>query len=135
MQEKWMNIAYSSANPTRNQTQDSAGIGFVTALETHKDTSNIQIEFLSIFQGSLSKFSTLREQNLSYTGRVGLIQYRVFDVGFLDFVSDDGEEGIEVQIALGRQLLSQMMSNFLPPFLISIMAFCTSFFDVSTTKI
>ena len=33
--------------------------------------------------------------------------------------SDDGEEGIEVQISLGRQLLSQMMSNFLPPFLIS----------------
>ena len=83
-----------------------------------------------IFQGSLSKFSTLREQNLSYTGRVGLIQYRVFDVSFLDFVSDDGEEGIEVQISMGRQLLSQMMSNFLPPFLISIMAFCTSFFDV-----
>ena len=89
---------------------------------------------LIFFQGSLSKFSTLREQNLSYTGRVGLIQYRVFDVGFLDFVSDDGEEGIEVQIALGRQLLSQMMSNFLPPFLISIMAFCTSFFDVSGNK-
>ena len=84
-----------------------------------------------IFQGSLSKFATLREQNLSYTGRVGLIQYRVYDVRFLDFVNDDGEEGIEVQISMGRQLLSQMMSNFIPPFLISIMAFCTSFFDVS----
>ena len=61
---------------------------------------------------------------------MGLIQYSVFDVRFLDFVNDEGEEGIEVQISMGRQLLSQMMSNFIPPFLISIMAFCTSFFDV-----
>ena len=83
-----------------------------------------------ILQGSLSNFAILQEQNLSYTGRVGLIQYSVFDVRFLDFVNDEGEEGIEVQISMGRQLLSQMMSNFIPPFLISIMAFCTSFFDV-----
>ena len=61
---------------------------------------------------------------------MGLIQYRVFDVRFLEFVNDDDEEGIEVQISLGRQLLSQLITNFLPPFLISIMAFCTSFFDV-----
>ena len=61
---------------------------------------------------------------------MGLIQYRVFDVRFLEFVNDDDEEGIEVQISLGRQLLSQLITNFLPPFLISIMAFCTSFYDV-----
>ena len=67
---------------------------------------------------------------MSYTGKVGLIQYRVFDVRFLEYVNEDGAEGIEVQLSLGRQLLSQMITNILPPFLISIMAFCTSFFDV-----
>ena len=93
------------------------------------------------------------KSQLNFTGATQLTQYFVMDVGYT--VRAKVEDGVSVTIVLGRKILSQILTTFLPTvricptkmklessndsnaFLfiqmcICIVAFSTSFFDVSS---
>ena len=93
------------------------------------------------------------KSQLNFTGATQLTQYFVMDVGYT--VRAKVEDGVSVTIVLGRKILSQILTTFLPTvrirptkmklessndsnavlfiqMCICIVAFSTSFFDVSS---
>ncbi len=90
-------------------------------------------------QGNSGKFSELVAGSLEYLGPSDLLQYYVQSVRFLDdytipAMEKEGITGVQVQVELGRRLLSQMLATYLPTAALCIVSFATNFFKVITDK-
>ena len=72
---------------------------------------------------------------LNYTGPIDLPQYYVEKYTIMDRYksSDMGDDqfGVRVEIVLGRRLINQLLTTFLPTTCICMVAFATNFFRVS----
>ena len=72
--------------------------------------------------------------DINYTGPIDLPQYYVENIEIKDkFQSSDmskKQNGVRVQIVLGRRLINQLLTTFLPTTCICMVAFATNFFRV-----
>ena len=64
------------------------------------------------FQGNTNKFVRIYQSQLNFTGSTQLTQYFVMDVAFS--ARANVEDGVSVTIVLGRKILSQFLTTFLP---------------------
>ena len=64
------------------------------------------------FQGNTNKFVRIYQSQLNFTGSTQLTQYFVMDVAYS--VRANVEDGVSVTIVLGRKILSQFLTTFLP---------------------
>ncbi len=74
--------------------------------------------------------------DLHYLGKVDLSQYYIHscsmvDNGSLPLVSAGGKKGVQVDLVLGRRLLSHILTTFLPTSSICMVAFATGYFHVN----
>ena len=64
------------------------------------------------FQGNANKFVRIYQSQLNFTGSTQLTQYFVMNVAFS--ARANVEDGVSVTIVLGRKILSQFLTTFLP---------------------
>ena len=91
-------------------------------------------------QGNSGNFIKFRKGNLNYTGPVDLTQYYIESYEILDddeftMASTNGKAGVYIRIILGRRLLNQILTNFLPCIFICIVVFSTNYFKVTVSFI
>ena len=68
---------------------------------------------------------------LDYSGAIDLPQYYVKDLTVVDkFSTNEAELGVKVEIVLGRRLLNQLLTTFMPTTFICLVAISTNFFRV-----
>ena len=72
---------------------------------------------------------------LNYAGPIDLPQYFVKDLNIKEHLEDrfHGEgyrQGLQVEILLGRRILNQILTTFMPTSLICLVALSTNFFRV-----
>ena len=68
---------------------------------------------------------------LDYSGAIDLPQYYVKDLAVVDkFSTNEAELGVKVEIVLGRRLLNQLLTTFMPTTFICLVAISTNFFRV-----
>ena len=65
-----------------------------------------------LFQGNTNKFVRIFHSQLNFTGATQLTQYFVMDVAYTPRANV--EDGVSVTIVLGRKILSQILTTFLP---------------------
>ncbi len=81
-----------------------------------------------IMKGKFDKFVKLTAKNANYLGPVDLLQYFVMKTEILQTTVPPGINAVQVNICIGRRILSTILSNYLPTFIICILTFCTSYF-------
>ncbi len=81
-----------------------------------------------IMKGKFDKFVKLIAKNASYLGPVDLPQYFVMETKILQTTVPPGINAVQVNISFGRRILSTILSNYLPTFIICILTFCTNYF-------
>lgn len=64
------------------------------------------------FQGNTNKFVRIYQSQLNFTGATQMTQYFVMHVGYT--ARANVEDGVSVTIVLGRKILSQILTTFLP---------------------
>ena len=74
---------------------------------------------------------------LDYSGAIDLPQYYVKNLTVVDKFrandkSDEAEFGVKVEIVLGRRLLNQLLTTFMPTTFICLVAISTNFFRVGS---
>ena len=68
---------------------------------------------------------------LKYSGAIDLPQYYVKNTTVFDkFRASDTEFGVKVEVVLGRRLLNQLLTTFMPSTFICLVAISTNFFRV-----
>ena len=87
-----------------------------------------------LLQGTAGPVVDLIKGYLNYSGPIELPQYFVERYAIEDrYQSGDMSEdqyGVRIEIALGRRLLNQLLTTFLPTTCICMVAFSTNFFRV-----
>ena len=69
--------------------------------------------------------------DLKYSGAIDLPQYCVKNTTVVDrFRASDTEFGVKVEVVLGRRLLNQLLTTFMPTTFICLVAISTNFFRV-----
>ena len=80
-----------------------------------------------VLKGNTGFFAELVVANLEYLGPIDLTQYFVRNWRILeDF--EEADATIKVEITLGRRILNELLTTYLPTILICIVAFCTNYF-------
>ena len=77
---------------------------------------------------------TFRAETIQYSGATELLQYFFKEINFCDELVP-GQNGIMVEIALGRPLTSAMMTTFLPTMMLLVISqistlLSQSYFDI-----
>ncbi|TRY70496.1 hypothetical protein TCAL_02367 [Tigriopus californicus] len=90
------------------------------------DSQQCQMQF--IMKGNSGNFARLRKSVLSYTGKIDLTQYFIKGWQIYESEMAPNLDSVIVEIALGRRILSEIMTTYLPTTLICIVAFSTNYF-------
>lgn len=90
------------------------------------DTQRCLVKFT--MKGNSGNFALLQTDTLRYLGPIDLTQYFVKGSSFSLLEASDGLEGLQVEIILGRRILSQILTTYLPTMLICIVSFSTNYF-------
>ena len=77
---------------------------------------------------------TFKDEIIQYSGATELLQYFFKDINFCDQLTP-GQNGIMVEITLGRPLTSAMMTTFLPTMMLLVISqmstlLSQSYFDI-----
>lgn len=90
------------------------------------DSQQCQMQF--IMKGNSGNFARLRKSVLRYTGKIDLTQYFIKGWQIYESKLASNLDSVIVEIALGRRILSEIMTTYLPTTLICIVAFSTNYF-------
>ena len=71
----------------------------------------------------LSKFATLTRKGLQMSAPIELMQYTV-----KDFIIEETSSGVVVTLVLGRKILNELLTTFLPTSLLIIIVHSTNYY-------
>ena len=89
-------------------------------------------------QGTSGKDAELVKGLVHYFGSVDLLQYYIISYAIIDNNKEnenaDADQiwSVQVQVKLGRRIMNQAVSEFLPSFIICTICYFTNYFEVST---
>ena len=80
----------------------------------------------------MGEFAQLVKDYLVYLGPIDLPQYYVYSNKIKDPIeTSTGKLAVEVHLILGRRIMNQILTNFLPTILLCLVSFATNHFEVS----
>ena len=89
------------------------------------DTQTCKMEF--VMKGNAANFSKLFPGALRYSGPIDLTQYHVQRAELTD-IECQGMEGLNIEIAFGRKILSELLTTHVPTLLIVLVSFSTDYY-------
>ena len=81
-----------------------------------------------IMKGNAGEFVRLMPGVVNYLGPIDLPQYFVMNTVIQQTTVPPDTNAVEVKIVFGRRLLSTMLTNYLPTFIICLVCFATNYF-------
>ena len=91
------------------------------------DTQTCKIQLTT--NGNSDKFVALEKAVLQYLGPVDLTKYFVKEWSFEESKLTDNVNGLEISIILGRRILSEILTTYLPTVLLCVVSFSTNYFN------
>ena len=89
------------------------------------DTQTCKMEY--VIKGNAANFSKLFPGKLGYKGPIDLTQYYVQSAKLIT-LDCQGLEGLSIEIAFGRKILSELLTTHVPTLLIVLVSFSTDYY-------
>ncbi len=81
-----------------------------------------------VMKGDAGQFIKLMANSSAYLGPIDLPQYFVWENKIREITVPPNTNAVQVEIVFGRRLLSTVLTNYVPTFLICVMSLCTNYF-------